>query len=77
VILVGRQLLKTDGMSSTWRPAPQRLMKTGSSLPVSFISLRFERVDNLGAYRIPPETGILIQSDFIIYRNLSLLSPSA
>ena len=22
--------------------------------------LRFERVDNLGAYRIPPETGILI-----------------
>jgi hypothetical protein len=26
--------------------------------------LRFERVDNLGAYRIPPETGILIPSDF-------------
>ena len=25
--------------------------------------LRFERVDNLGAYRIPPETGILIPSD--------------
>ena len=23
-------LLKSDGMSSTWRPAPQRLMKTGS-----------------------------------------------
>jgi hypothetical protein len=22
--------------------------------------LRFERVDNLGAYRIPPETGLLI-----------------
>jgi hypothetical protein len=33
-------------------------------LPVSFISLRFERVDNLGAYRIPPETGILIPSDY-------------
>jgi len=33
-------------------------------LPVSFISLRFERVDNLGAYRIPPETGILIPSAF-------------
>jgi hypothetical protein len=33
-------------------------------LPVSFISLRLERVDNLGAYRIPPETGILIPSDF-------------
>jgi len=26
--------------------------------------LRFERVDNLGAYRIPPETGLLIPSDF-------------
>jgi hypothetical protein len=24
--------------------------------------LRFERVDNLGAYRIPPETGLLIPS---------------
>jgi hypothetical protein len=33
-------------------------------LPVSFISLRLERVDNLGAYRIPPETGILIPSGF-------------
>jgi hypothetical protein len=32
-------------------------------MPVSFIYLsRFERVDNLGAYRIPPETGILIPS---------------
>jgi hypothetical protein len=29
--------------------------------------LRFERVDNLGAYRIPPETGILIPSGFVIY----------
>jgi hypothetical protein len=36
-------------------------------LPVSFISLRLERVDNLGAYRIPPETGILIPSDFDSY----------
>ena len=26
--------------------------------------LRFERVDNLGAYRISSETGLLIQSDF-------------
>jgi len=33
-------------------------------LPVSFISLRLERVDNLGAYRIPSETGILISSDY-------------
>jgi hypothetical protein len=30
--------------------------------------LRLERVDNLGAYRIPPETGILIPSDYINYR---------
>jgi hypothetical protein len=30
--------------------------------------LRFERVDNLGAYRIPPETGILIPSVCIKYR---------
>jgi hypothetical protein len=28
--------------------------------------LRFERVDNLGAYSIPPETGLLIPSDFDI-----------
>jgi hypothetical protein len=28
--------------------------------------LRFERVDNLGAYRIPPETGLLIPADFAI-----------
>jgi len=26
--------------------------------------LRFERVDNLGAYRIPPETGILMPSGY-------------
>jgi hypothetical protein len=30
------------------------------SSPVFFISCAFERVDNLGAYRIPPETGLLI-----------------
>ncbi len=29
--------------------------------------MRLERVDNLGAYRIPPETGILIPSDFDSY----------
>jgi len=29
--------------------------------------LRFERVDNLGAYRIPPETGILIPSGYDSY----------
>jgi len=28
--LAGEQLAESDGMSSTWRPAPQRLMKTGS-----------------------------------------------
>ncbi|MGC2260344.1 MAG: hypothetical protein WA474_01870, partial [Candidatus Sulfotelmatobacter sp.] len=27
--------------------------------------LRFERVDNLGAYSIPSETGLLIPSDFV------------
>jgi len=27
--------------------------------------LRFERVDNLGAYRIPSETGLLIPSVYI------------
>jgi hypothetical protein len=27
--------------------------------------LRFERVDNLGAYSIPSETGFLIPSDFV------------
>jgi hypothetical protein len=27
--------------------------------------LRFERVDNLGAYRIPPETGLLIPSEYV------------
>jgi hypothetical protein len=27
--------------------------------------LRFERVDNLGAYRIPSETGLLIPSDYV------------
>jgi hypothetical protein len=35
-------------------------------LPVSFISCAFERVDNLGAYRIPSETGLLIPS---VYNN--------
>ena len=33
------------------------------TLPVSFILLRFKRVDNLGAYRIPPETGRLSGHD--------------
>jgi hypothetical protein len=35
--------------------------------PVSFISCAFEPVDNLGAYRIPPETGLLIPSVFDIW----------
>jgi hypothetical protein len=33
--------------------------------------MRFERVDNLGAHRIPPETGLLIPSGFDSY-SLSL-----
>ena len=36
--------------------------------------LRFERVDNLGAYRIPPETGILIPSGYISYQSTALAS---
>jgi hypothetical protein len=32
-------------------------------LPVSFISCASEHVDNLGAYSIPSETGLLIPSD--------------
>jgi len=38
-----------------------------SLLPVSFISylLCFEHVDNLGVYRIPSETGLLVPSVFI------------
>jgi hypothetical protein len=34
------------------------------SLPVSFISCAFEHVDNLGAYSIPSETGLLIPSGY-------------
>jgi hypothetical protein len=30
-----------------------------SSLPVSFISCAFKRIDNLGTYCIPPETGLI------------------
>src|ERR1017187_7364453 len=30
--------------------------------------LRFERVDNLGAYSIPSETGLLIPSDYVNHR---------
>jgi hypothetical protein len=35
--------------------------------------LRFERVDNLGAYRIPPETGTLIPSVCITCSRRSLV----
>jgi hypothetical protein len=34
-------------------------------LPVSFISCASEHVDNLGAYSIPSETGLLIPSDCV------------
>jgi hypothetical protein len=40
-------------------------------LPVSFISCAFERVDNLGAYSIPPETGLLIPSGYDNFRTNS------
>jgi hypothetical protein len=35
--------------------------------------LRFERVDNLGAYSIPPETGLLIPSAYVNHGTLSVL----
>jgi hypothetical protein len=31
------------------------------------LSLRLERVDPLGAYRIPPETGLLIPSEKVVF----------
>jgi hypothetical protein len=45
------------------------LICVASAVLIFFIAgllylLRFERVDNLGAYRIPPETGLLIPSGF-------------
>ncbi len=45
----------------------QFLICFASAVLIFFIAgllylLRFERVDNLGAYRIPPETGLLIPS---------------
>ena len=52
-------------------------MKTGSSLQVSFISLRFERVDNSGAYRIPRETGILIAICFTVRYHPNRALPGA
>jgi hypothetical protein len=42
-------------------PPPVLLQCRSSSLPVSFISGAFER-DNLGAYRIPSESGLIIPS---------------
>jgi hypothetical protein len=41
-----------------WLPAPVLAFFIAGLLYL----LRFERVDNLGAYRIPPETGLLIPS---------------
>jgi hypothetical protein len=40
-------------------PASSSSQRQSFSLPASFISLRLERVDSLGAIRIPSETGIL------------------
>jgi len=49
-------------------------------VPIFFIAgllylLRFERVDNLGAYRIPPETGLLIPSGFVNYHEKLIALP--
>jgi hypothetical protein len=40
-----------------------------------FYLLRFERVDNLGAYRIPPETGLFIPSVYVNYPVRSFTRP--
>jgi len=48
-------------------PSATTINENGFFIAGLFISLRFERVDNLGAYRIPPETGILIPSVFVRY----------
>jgi hypothetical protein len=50
-------------------------------MPIFFIAgflylLRFERVDNLGAYRIRSETGLLIPSDYINYPVWSVIAPT-
>jgi len=51
-------------------PHPLRFSETFPAAVITFFIagllylLRFERVDNLGAYRIPPETGLLISSVF-------------
>jgi hypothetical protein len=37
--------------------------------------LRFERVDNLGAYSIPSETGLLIPSGYVNYTCLCEMCP--
>ncbi len=42
------------------------LVECGIAAAVFYL-LRFERVDNLRAYRIPSETGLLIASDYNNY----------
>ena len=68
----------TELRFSVDRPGPRQLSASDLALStlltcprsaIFFIAgllylLRFERADNLGAYRIPPETGLLIPSVF-------------
>ena len=62
--LIFRELRQPEHEEDT---TPDACLCQGVSASVSLTAhlLRFERVDNLGACRIPPETGILIPSDFV------------
>jgi hypothetical protein len=53
---------------------PALLRRCGANLihcRSPFYLLRFERVDNLGAYSIPSETGLLIPSDYVNHPDAS------
>ena len=50
---------------------------TSNHDPYSDYLLCFEHVDNLGAYSIPSETGLLIPSDFANQRDAQALAISS
>ena len=56
--------------------APDRSRRSGANLLITGLLylLCFERVDNLGAYSIPSETGLLIPSDYNSYFRVILHS---
>jgi hypothetical protein len=65
--LIFRELRQPEHEEDT---TPDACLCQGVSASVSLTAhlLRFERVDNLGAYSIPSETGLLIPSDSNSYR---------